>query len=1036
MSKFFKKRKKGTYKCVGSLSSSQTDRPTISLRVNNSNNVLTFLIDTGSDVSLIAHRHVSDEPLEHVSCNLTSISGSSIPILGKLKLHISDDNDSYQCSCLVTNWSSKINIDGVIGWDFLQQNLHLIDKWLKPSCESSNSFNYSCEKSELVNSFSDNETIPVECSPVNNDDTMPTIPIKYNNIVMQYSNLFTSKLKKSTLGTHHITLKSSNPIRTPPRRLPLHYQDAVQRMIEDYEKQGLIVRSNSPYCSPVVMVPKGETDKLRMCCDYRRINEITIKDSSPIPTFEEIRDSLQGSKVFSKFDLRSGYWQMALSPEAQRITAFSPGPQYGLWEWTVMPFGVVNGPSSFQRAMTIVFQDMPFVVIYFDDVYVHSQDPNDHPEHLRKFLERCDQYSLSLNGEKTVIGANEIEVLGHIIGNDEVKMSPSKLETIRNWPRPSNKKQLMSFLGLCNYDSRFIANYSSYVSVLYKLTETKANFIWTNECEMAFVYLKEQFEANVCLKLPNADEPFGVYTDASNSAVSGVLIQNGKPVEFCSRVLSKSERNYSTIQKECLAIVFTLKKFRHYLLGSQFKLYTDHKPLIWLKEQRLEGMLGRWILAIQEYSFDINHVPGIENILADAVSRQFVDALTSEPLIKDDELVVRQNEDRIISIVKTSLQNGENSIKIPESKYLEKRWNQIRPQLVIENNMLVRKTKLSPFDSVRTFRVIPDSMIPNVIKCYHDTITCGHLGIEKTLARIQSYVYWPGMRKDIMDYISKCESCLSVKVVPKKTPLDRFTTASTAPGQLVTSDILKLPPDQGYNAILLIVDAYSKYPVAYKLRNEQTPGLYKHFISYFTEFGIPDVLLTDQGTNFESNLISHMCKYFGVTKDRTTPYHPECDGQTERMNRSLLEMLRHYASENNKWVNNLDCLLMAYRTSQNTTTGQTPALLFFGREIKERPVFDDNAPDLPTMSQWAEILDAVDLKKSRITYEESEPPSGIECGDTVLVRRHVRSKLQPTFDLNWKVIQVYNKCVKVEKDNIIKTVNFDNIALQKKGGGV
>ena len=1011
-------------------------KPIVELFVEPLNRHVRFLLDTGSDVSLISDSLCGTGlDLRTYGHSVASISGDCIGIRGIASFSLLIDNSHYKWNIIVASWDASSGFDGVLGYDFLKSfpdMMWFLFKTANNAISLSDRRSEVCEITENPNEVdSDESDSSFVAPPVSPELSPPSfVASEYEDIVEEFSELFASVIKKSKCGAHDIILTSDKPICTPPRRLPLCYVNEVESMLQDYERQGIIVRSESPYCSPTVIVPK-KNGKLRLCCDYRRLNKITIQNKHPIPTFEEIRDCLQGSRVFSKFDLRSGYWQLKLTNSAMEKTAFSPGPQFGLWEWTVLPFGLTNAPSKFQSTMENIFRELPYVKCFIDDIIVHSPDMDSHRQHLKHFLQRCSDLQLTLNGEKSCIGVNEVEMMGHIIGHNTVRMSPSKIETIQNWPEPQNKKQLMSFLGCCNYTSRFVENYVDMVAPLYDLTKKNVKFQWSDDLKKVFQKLKDEFSKNVYLKIPDPSEKFWVYTDASNVGISGVLMQNDRPVEFCGRKLSESERKYSTIQRECLAIVYTLKKFRHYLLGVPFELRSDHKPLVWLLDQHLDGMLGRWSLMLQEYNFQLQHIKGFDNVLADSISRQHTNSILINPEIMDIELKEEQDKDPVISQIKTIIkENG--TFKLENvTPSLNKRWKQIFSQLVIEDDILYRISKQTPFDSPIKCRIIPESMQKKIIERHHDPPICGHLGLEKTLARLERNVYWPGMKLTVLNYVSSCISCQQVKAKAIKSPIQYFTSSATYPGELVTADVLKLPSDQGFNAILLVVDSFSKFPIAYKLRNETAQTISKHFLHYFTHFGIPQALLTDQGTNFESSLVQNLCKYFGVKKLRTSPYHPETDGQTERLNRTILEMLRHY-SEDGKWVDYIDLVLMAYRTSVQSSTGQSPALLFLGREIREAPVFegDNNGLVVPSEEEWAEILDSVECKKAEIKRQN------LSCdyfhpGDIVMIRKHVRSKLQPTFDPDWRVTNVGHKCVTVQKNNLTKTINFDDCVLQK-----
>lgn len=414
-----------------------------------------------------------------------------------------------------------------------------------------------------------------------------------------------------------------------------------------------------------------------------------------------------------------------------------------------------------------------------------------------------------------------------------------------------------------------------------------------------------------------------------------------------------------------------------------------------------------------------------------------MNAIHIEPVISDQSLIEFQKEDNIISCIRDSIENKMEKPTFPlnVSESLRKRWLQLYPQLTIQNDMLLRRFKLKPEAQPSSLRIIPEKLQNRIIEISHDPPHCGHLGVDKTLHRILLSSYWPGIRKSVQDYITDCESCQIVKAKATPSPIQVMCDAATTPGELVTIDCLKLPPDQGFHAILLLVDAFSKFPVAYKLRDETSPNIVKCLVNYFTTFGVPRRIVTDQGTNFEGRLVYDALSYFGIRKGRTAIYHPQTDGQTERMNRSLLEMLRHYARKRH-WVDNLDLVMMAYRTSICSTTKQTPALLFFNREMPEAPTFQCVPPTFPSPREWAELLDDVDLAKARRTHPADDSLTPFTVGDNVMVRAFVRNnKLCPRYEPGWIVDQVYPGSVKVHNNNnICKVINNSDIVLQKKGG--
>ena len=308
--------------------------------------------------------------------------------------------------------------------------------------------------------------------------------------------------------------------------------------------------------------------------------------------------------------------------------------------------------------------------------------------------------------------------------------------------------------------------------------------------------------------------------------------------------------------------------------------------MTWLREQRLDGMLGRWSVSLQEFQFTIKHIAGIENVLADCTSRQYAAAVSASPRFSNEELLAEQQKDPIITSVVNAVQSGTGKINFPSdvTPSLQKRWSQLLPQLAVMDSILYRQVMDGPREKPSLKVMVPTTLQADFVKLCHDPPYCGHLGVEKTLARLLSFAYWPGIRLTVVDCIANCHSCQEVKSKTNHAEDKKFTSTTTAPGEMVTADVLKLPEDEGYVAILVIVDAFSKYPVAYKLKNETAESLYPCFIDYFSKFGIPQCLLTDQGRNFESLLLRKVFQYFGVKKLRTTPYHPQTDGLTERMN--------------------------------------------------------------------------------------------------------------------------------------------------------
>ena len=424
---------------------------------------------------------------------------------------------------------------------------------------------------------------------------------------------------------HRIELEpgSRPPWRPIYRMSPLEL-DAMRKELDKLLKNGAIEPSKSPYGAPVIFVKKKSGD-LRMCIDYRALNKITIKNRFPIPLIDDLVDRLHNAKVFTKIDLRSGYNQVRIHEDDIDKTAFRT--RYGHYQYKVMPFGLTNAPATFQALVQDVLRPLLdiSVIVYIDDILIYSQNDQDHAHHVRQVLELLRQHKLYGTMAKCEFFKDSVEYLGHVISAQGIATDPKKVEAIREWPTPANLKELQSFLGLCNYYRRFIQDYSKIATPLTNLTHKDTPFTWTTQTCEAFNRLKTCMISAPVLCIPDPALPFTVTTDASNYAVGAVLCQdqgNGpQPVAFTSRKMNDHERNYATHEKETLAVMHALKKWRVYLEGRHFIVYTDHATLRHFPDQPdLTRRQARWTEKMQDYDFEIKYIPGKQNIVADALS--------------------------------------------------------------------------------------------------------------------------------------------------------------------------------------------------------------------------------------------------------------------------------------------------------------------------------------------------------------------------------------------------------------------------------
>ena len=445
------------------------------------------------------------------------------------------------------------------------------------------------------------------------------------NLLEDFPEVLCEKPGRTDLSQHSINTGESPPVRSPVYRLSADRRASLRKQLDEMLSDGRIEPSSSPWAAPVVMVPKKGGD-YRLCIDCRKLNSVTTVDAYPMPTIESILESLHGATVFSSLDLKSGYHQMMVAPEDREKTAFIC--EDGLFQFTVLPFGVVNGPASFQRLMEKVLGSLIGKVcyVYLDDIVCFSENIPQHAHDLKLVLQALQEAGLTVNIDKCCFARTEMKYLGHIVSADGLKMDPEKIESIFNFPVPQNVKQLERFIGMVLWYSKFIPDFSTIAEPLNQLRRKKEPWKWTDECMMAFTQLKSVLTEEPILVYPDLDQPFSVHTDASNVGLGAVLLQERdgvlQTIAYASRSLNPTERNYSTTERECLAVVWALERWRVYLEGKRCKVVTDHQALCWLfNKAKLTGKLARWVLRLQDFSFDVEYRPGITHCVPDALSR-------------------------------------------------------------------------------------------------------------------------------------------------------------------------------------------------------------------------------------------------------------------------------------------------------------------------------------------------------------------------------------------------------------------------------
>ena len=414
----------------------------------------------------------------------------------------------------------------------------------------------------------------------------------------------------------------TEPISIAPYRMAPAELKELKVQMEELLSKGFVKTSTSPWGAPVLFVKKKD-GSLRLCIDYRQLNKVTIRNQYPLPRIDDLFDQLQGAKVFSKIDLRSGYHQLKVRREDVPKTAFKT--RYGHYEFLVMPFGLTNAPAAFMDLMNRIFGPYldKFVIVFIDDILVYSSSKEEHTEHLRIILQTLREHQLYAKFIKCKFWLDRVAFLGHVVSAEGISVDPQKIEAIVDWKSPTNITEVRSFLGLAGYYRKFVEGFSKIATPLTKLTRKEEKFIWSEACQNSFDELKQRLTTAPVLTLPSGSEGFTVYCDASKQGLGCVLMQHDRVIAYASRQLKKHEVNYPTHDLELTTVVFALRIWRHYLYGVPCRIFTDHKSLQYLFSQKdLNMRQRRWIELIKDYDCTIEYHPGKANVVADALSRK------------------------------------------------------------------------------------------------------------------------------------------------------------------------------------------------------------------------------------------------------------------------------------------------------------------------------------------------------------------------------------------------------------------------------
>lgn len=663
-------------------------------------------------------------------------------------------------------------------------------------------------------------------------------------------------------------LNTDTPICRKPYRISRAKQDFVKKEIESMKENGIIRESSSPFASPILMVPKTN-GTWRLCTDYRFVNEKTDLISWPLPNIDEIIAETGGCKVFSTVDLLKGFWQQPLTEDTKKFSAFVT--PFGTYEYNVNPFGWKNSPKYFQKMMDQVLQQhREYCRWYIDDVIIFSKTRREHEKHLNKVFQSLNKAELKVNLKKSSLFESKVVFLGRTIDGRTKSTKEESVEKVRSLKEPSNVKQLQRFLGLCGHFRAFIKDFSKIARPLTKLTVKDVAFDWQKEHQEAFVELKEKITQNPVLELPDFSKDFILTTDASDLGTGAVLTQRGANerehvIGYHSYTFNKAERNYSTYEKEMLAVLKAIDYFRTYLDGRKFSLHTDHsalKELLTTKEPK--GRTARWIHRLSELDFEVIHKPGKTIGHADALSR----------LPQESELV--------------------SLLTVTDSH--DKVW-------------------------------VPAEDRDRVLELYHDSPDSGgHDGIWRTYMKISKRFHWPKMRAEVTQYVKSCPSCQKNKAKFKQRT-DRLCLRSNddPPMHTVHVDFAELSKaswkNRGTRAFVVAIDRHTRFAAA-RAGKEDAHAV----IALLSQkvFEHTKVVVSDHAKVFESKRLQEWTRERGIDLQVGSPYNPQSGGLVERLIRDLKTFMSMYPNLRGGWKAALEAAVRHHNRSRCSTIGCSP----------------------------------------------------------------------------------------------------------------
>lgn len=813
-------------------------------------------------------------------------------------------------------------------------------------------------------------------------------------ISLIYENSYKNNFNDSVVNEKHemkIKLKSDAPIYFRPRRLSYHEKEKLQAILDDLLGKGIIRPSNSEYASRVVLVRK-KNNEIRLCVDFRELNKITIRDNFPTPLIDDNLDLLRDKRYYSALDLKNGFYHIKMHADSVKYTAFiTPMGQY---EYVRMPFGLTNAPRVFQRFISDIFHELirsHNIIFYMDDLLIATEDLNEHLDILRRTFEIAATNGLKFRLDKCFFLRSVIDYLGYTVSQEGIKPNPENVESVRNYPIPTNPKAVQRFLGLASYFRRFIPSFSLKAKPLYDLIKKDVKFKFGEQELIAFETLKEHLIQAPILAIFSPLLETEIHCDASAKGLAGILMQKQKdglfrPVRYLSKRTTEYESRLHSYELEMLAIVYTVQKLHVYLQGIKFKIVTDCAAVkMAFHKKIMNPRIERWIMEMSNYDYDIEHRSNTKMQHVDALSRCHNICVIEENSFEQN-LNFAQNLDPRIRELQQELETTE------------------RKDFELHDGLVYRKTK----NDVLFY--VPEKMEKNVIVACHDDL--GHTGIDKTMEYISRSYWFPEMKRKVSEHVANCLKCIAYN---NKSGRQEGNLHPIPKGNLpfVTIHVDHYGPlsqtRKKNKYVFEIIDAFSKFVTLFAVKSVKTSEVLSCLKTYFRYYSTPLRIISDRGSAFKSADFEAFMDEYNIQHVKVAPFTPEANGQIERINRDLTPMLSKLTKLGGNWDEILPEVEFAMNNTYCRAISDSPARLLFGvnqrdkNDVMRYYLHTESERNLNQLRTDASASIEKTQEYNRTYYNDKHKlPVKYEVGDFVMIKNvdvtpGIQKKLLPKF---------------------------------------